>query len=62
MHLLTIATSAVALFIGAAALSLPAGAEQTGNLSACVKLAGKVNQALADAEAMRLPKALVQPQ
>jgi hypothetical protein len=46
MRLLTIAAT-VALLTGAAAMSFPAGAEETGNLSGCVKLAGEVNQALA---------------
>ena len=45
MRLLTIAS--IALLTGAATLSLPAGAEESGNLSSCVKLAGEVNQALA---------------
>ena len=47
MRFLSIAATTVALSIGAAALSVPAGAEESGNLSACVKLAGEVNQALA---------------
>ena len=47
MRLLTIAATTVVLLTGAAGLSWPAGAEETGNLSACVKLAGEVNQALA---------------
>ncbi|HEX3429863.1 MAG TPA: hypothetical protein VHT03_03175 [Rhizomicrobium sp.] len=46
MRLLSTALT-FALSLGAATLSLPAGAEQTGNLSSCVKLAGEVNQALA---------------
>ena len=48
MRLLTIAATTIALFTGAAALSLPAAAETTGNLSSCVKLEGQVNQALAN--------------
>jgi hypothetical protein len=48
MRLLSIVASTVALSLGAAAFSVPAGAEQTGNLSGCVKLAGEVNQALAN--------------
>ena len=47
MRLLTIAATSFALSLGAAALSLPASAEETGNLSTCMKLAGEVNQALA---------------
>ena len=47
MRLLTITATTIALLAGAASLSLPAGAEETGNLSSCVKLAGEVNQALA---------------
>ena len=48
MRLLTITAITIALFAGAAALSLPAGAEESGSLSSCVKLAGEVNQALAN--------------
>jgi len=48
MRLLTIAATTVALLTGAAALTFPAGAEETGNLSSCVKLAGEVNHALAN--------------
>ena len=48
MRFLTIVTASIALLAGAASLSLPAGAEETGNLSSCVKLAGEVNQALAN--------------
>jgi hypothetical protein len=44
MRLLSIAAISVAL----SALAVPAGAEESGNLSACVKLAGEVNQALAN--------------
>ena len=47
MRLLSIATATFALSLGAAALSGPAGAEESGNLSQCVKLAGQVNEALA---------------
>ena len=47
MRLLTIAATTLALSFGAAALSVSANAEETGNLSTCVKLAGEVNQALA---------------
>ena len=47
MRFLTITATTVALLTGAAALSFPADAEETGNLSSCVKLAGEVNQALA---------------
>lgn len=47
MRLLTIAATTFALSLGAAALSAPASAEETGNLSTCVKLASQVNQALA---------------
>jgi hypothetical protein len=45
MRLLSIAAATIALSVGAVAV--PAGAEQSGNLTACVKLAGEVNQALA---------------
>jgi hypothetical protein len=48
MRLLTIAATAAVLLTGAAAMFFPAGAEETGNLSSCVKLAGEVNQALAN--------------
>lgn len=47
MRHLTIAATTFALSLGAAALSVPAGAEESGNLSTCVKLASEVNQALA---------------
>jgi len=47
MRLPTIAATTFALSLGAAALSVPANAEESGNLSTCVKLAGEVNQALA---------------
>lgn len=47
MRLLTIAATTLALSLGAAALTAPAGAEESGNLASCVKLAGEVNQALA---------------
>lgn len=47
MRLLTIAATTFALSLGAAALSVSANAEETGNLSTCVKLASEVNQALA---------------
>jgi hypothetical protein len=47
MRLLTIAAATFALSLGAAALSVSANAEESGNLSTCVKLAGEVNQALA---------------
>jgi hypothetical protein len=46
MRLLSIAAATIALSLGAA-MTVPAGAEQSGNLSTCVKLAGEVNQALA---------------
>ena len=48
MRLLSIAAAAVALSLGAAAMAAPAAAEESGNLSSCVKLAGEVNQALAN--------------
>lgn len=48
MRLLTIAAASIAILNGATALSLPAGAEESGNLSTCVKLASEVNQALAN--------------
>lgn len=47
MRLLTLAVSTLALSLGTAALSVSANAEESGNLSACVKLASEVNQALA---------------
>jgi len=47
MRLLTIAATTFALSLGAAALSVAANAEESGNLSTCVKLASEVNQALA---------------
>lgn len=47
MRLLTITATTLALSLGAAAFSVPAGAEQSGNLATCVKLAGQVSQALA---------------
>ncbi|HEX9158888.1 MAG TPA: hypothetical protein VF835_01570 [Rhizomicrobium sp.] len=37
----------MALSLGAAVLSVPASAEESGNLATCVKLAGQVSQALA---------------
>jgi hypothetical protein len=48
MRHLTIAAAAFAFSLGAAALAVPASAEETGNLSNCVKLADQVNQALAN--------------
>ena len=48
MRFLTIAAASIALLAGAASLSLPAGAEESGNLSSCVKLAGEVKEALAN--------------
>lgn len=47
MRLLTIAATTLALSLGAAAFSVSASAEQSGNLATCVKLAGQVSQALA---------------
>lgn len=47
MRPVSLVVSTLALSLGAAALSVPAGAEETGNLSSCVKLASEVNQALA---------------
>jgi len=47
MRLLSTAATTIAFSLGIAAFTLPAGAEQTGNLSTCVKLADEVNQALA---------------
>lgn len=47
MRLLTITATTLALSLGAAVLSVPASAEQSGNLATCVKLAGQVSQALA---------------
>ena len=47
MRLPTIAATTLALSLGAAVLSVPASAEQSGNLATCVKLAGQVGQALA---------------
>lgn len=45
MRVLTIAAATLAL--GALTLSAPANAEETGNLSTCVKLASEVSKALA---------------
>ena len=47
MRFLTIAATTLALSLGATAFSVSASAEESGNLSTCVKLAGQVNQALA---------------
>ena len=47
MRLLTIAATTFALSLGAAALSVSANAEESGNLATCVKLGSEVNQALA---------------
>jgi hypothetical protein len=47
MRHLTIAAATFAFSLGAA-LAVPAGAKETGNLSNCVKLADEVNQALAN--------------
>ena len=47
MRFLTFAATTFALSLGAASLSVPANAEESGNLSTCVKLASEVSQALA---------------
>jgi len=47
MRLSTLTASAAALCASFAVCSLPAIAEETGSLSACAKVAGQVNQALA---------------
>lgn len=47
MRLTTIAATTLALSLAGAVFSIPASAEQSGNLTTCVKLAGQVSQALA---------------
>jgi hypothetical protein len=47
MRLLTLAVSAAALCASVVLGSISAGAEETGTVSDCVKLADQVNQALA---------------
>jgi hypothetical protein len=47
MRLSTLTTCAAALCAGVAISSLPAAADETGSLSACVKIADQVSQALA---------------
>jgi len=47
MRLLTLTTFAAALCASVALVSLPASAQQTANLSSCIKIADQVQHALA---------------